>query len=67
MTVELAGSPEKIDDFIALLLPYGIVEIARSGVVAMERSRKSPARRACQRGTRGSRDAAVKGERHGPV
>jgi len=40
MTVELVGSPEKIDDLIALLLPYGIVEIARSGVVAMERSRK---------------------------
>ena len=41
MTVELAGSPEKIDDLIALLQPYGIVEVARSGVVAMERSRKS--------------------------
>ncbi len=41
MTVELVGSPEKIDDLIALLHPYGISEIARSGVVAMERSRKS--------------------------
>jgi acetolactate synthase-1/3 small subunit len=41
MTVELVGSPEKIDDLVALLQPYGIVEIARSGVVAMERSRKS--------------------------
>ncbi len=41
MTVELVGSPEKIDDLIALLEPYGITEIARSGVVAMERSRKS--------------------------
>jgi acetolactate synthase-1/3 small subunit len=41
MTVELVGSPEKIDDLIALLQPYGIEEIARSGVVAMERSRKS--------------------------
>src|SRR5208337_4715954 len=41
MTVELAGSPEKIDDLIALLQPYGIAEVARSGVVAMERSRKS--------------------------
>jgi acetolactate synthase-1/3 small subunit len=41
MTVELAGSPEKIDDLIALLQPYGIAEMARSGVVAMERSRKS--------------------------
>ncbi len=41
MTVELVGSPEKIDDLIALLQPYGITEVARSGVVAMERSRKS--------------------------
>ncbi len=41
MTVELVGSPEKIDDLVALLRPYGIVELARSGVVAMERSRKS--------------------------
>ena len=41
MTVELAGSPEKIDDLISLLQPYGIAEIARSGVVAMERSSKS--------------------------
>jgi acetolactate synthase I/III small subunit len=43
MTVELAGSPEKIDDLVALLQPYGIAEIARSGVVAMERSRKTVA------------------------
>jgi acetolactate synthase-1/3 small subunit len=41
MTVELAGSPEKIDDLVALLQPYGIAEMARSGVVAMERSRKA--------------------------
>ena len=41
MTVELAGAPDKIDDLVSLLQPYGIAEIARSGVVAMERSRKS--------------------------
>ena len=45
MSVELTGSPEKIDDFAALLQPYGIVEVARSGVVAMERSKKTPAPR----------------------
>jgi acetolactate synthase I/III small subunit len=48
MSVELTGTPEKIDDFAALLQPYGIVEIARSGVVAMERSRKTPAPRAAR-------------------
>lgn len=41
MTVELAGSPDKIDDLVSLLQPYGIAEMARSGVVAMERSRKT--------------------------
>jgi len=42
MSVELAGSPSKIDDFLALMEPYGVVELARSGVVSMERSKKSP-------------------------
>ena len=42
MSLELTGAPEKIEDFVALLLPYGVVEVARSGVVSMERSRKIP-------------------------
>jgi acetolactate synthase small subunit len=42
MTLELAGSPGKIDDFVALLLPYGLVETARSGTVSLERGRKAP-------------------------
>jgi acetolactate synthase I/III small subunit len=41
MSVELTGSPEKIEDFSALMAPYGIVEVARSGVVSMERSKKA--------------------------
>ncbi len=49
MSVELTGTPDKVEDFAALLMPYGIVEIARSGVVAMERSRKAPAARASPR------------------
>jgi acetolactate synthase-1/3 small subunit len=42
LSLELTGSPEKIDDFVALLQPYGLVEMARSGIVSMERSRKAP-------------------------
>jgi acetolactate synthase-1/3 small subunit len=42
MTLELAGSPGKIDDFVALLAPYGLVEIARSGTVSLERGKKAP-------------------------
>jgi acetolactate synthase-1/3 small subunit len=35
--VELTGPAERIDDFIGLVQPYGIKEIARSGAVAMVR------------------------------
>jgi acetolactate synthase I/III small subunit len=42
VSLELTGSPEKVDDFLALLLPYGIAEMARSGVVSLERGRKTP-------------------------
>ena len=56
MSVELTGTPEKIDDFASLLSPYGIVEIARSGVVAMERSKKTPSSpRSNMEGSRGAK------------
>jgi len=35
--VEVTGSSEKIDNFIELMRPYGIKELARSGVVALVR------------------------------
>ncbi len=35
--IEVTGSPEKIDNFIELMRPYGIKELARSGVVALVR------------------------------
>src|SRR5437899_8439952 len=35
--VEVTGSAEKIDNFIELVKPFGIKEIARSGAVAMVR------------------------------
>ncbi|HVP17386.1 MAG TPA: acetolactate synthase small subunit [Spirochaetia bacterium] len=54
MSLELTGSTEKIDDFVALLAPYGLVEMARSGLVSLERSRKSPQPGAA-RGSRASR------------
>lgn len=40
MILEITGGSEKIDDFIALLTPYNILEIARSGIVSMERGKK---------------------------
>jgi acetolactate synthase I/III small subunit len=35
--IEVTGSGEKIDNFIELMRPYGIKELARSGVVALVR------------------------------
>ncbi len=35
MTVSLDGSPHKIDDFEALLVDYGILEVQRSGRIAL--------------------------------
>jgi acetolactate synthase-1/3 small subunit len=40
MVMELTGASDKIDDFLSVLLPYGVLEIARSGLISMEKSRK---------------------------
>lgn len=41
MIVEITGDTDKIDAFIKLAQPYGIKEIARTGVTAMHRGAKS--------------------------
>jgi acetolactate synthase-1/3 small subunit len=35
--IELAGTEEKIEAFTELMKPYGITELARTGVIAMQR------------------------------
>jgi acetolactate synthase-1/3 small subunit len=40
--VSLSGSPSRVDDFEDLLRPYGIVEIQRSGKVALPSLPKTP-------------------------
>ena len=35
--VELSGVPSKLQRFIDLCSPYGIIELSRTGVVAMHR------------------------------
>jgi acetolactate synthase-1/3 small subunit len=40
MVLEVTGSSDKIDNFIAVLQPYVIREVARSGLISMERGRK---------------------------
>jgi acetolactate synthase-1/3 small subunit len=41
MLIELSGTEEKIDAFIDLVKPYGVREVARTGVIAVQRGRQS--------------------------
>jgi len=45
LMLELSGTEEKIVAFIELLRPYGIVELARTGVIAMPRGSTAGYRR----------------------
>jgi acetolactate synthase-1/3 small subunit len=36
--LEVTGTPEKIDSMIGVLEQFGIIEVARTGLVAMTRS-----------------------------
>ncbi len=49
MMLEVTGSSEKIDNFAAVLQPYLIREIARSGLISMERGKKNTAEPVRQR------------------
>jgi len=40
LTIEMTGSEEKIDRLIKVLRPYGLLEMVRTGVVAMRRGTK---------------------------
>ena len=42
LTVSLDGSPQKIDDFEALLQDYGIVELQRTGRIALPKLGREP-------------------------
>jgi acetolactate synthase I/III small subunit len=37
LIIEITGDEEKIDGFVDVLRPYGIIEMVRTGIVAMER------------------------------
>ena len=40
LVLELTGKPVKLDGFVNMLLPYGIVELARTGVTAISRGKR---------------------------
>ena len=39
MCIEITGDPTKIDAFIKLMIPYGIIEMCRTGIVALDRGK----------------------------
>ena len=41
MCIEITGDPSKIDAFVTLMLPYGIIEMCRTGIVALDRGATS--------------------------
>jgi len=55
MMIELSGTEEKLERFVELMRPYGIEELARTGVIAMargtqpNRSHSGPAKKARER------------------
>ncbi|NLW86805.1 MAG: acetolactate synthase small subunit [Planctomycetes bacterium] len=44
LLVELSGAEEKVEAFIELARPYGIRELARTGIIAMPRGTQSDSR-----------------------
>ncbi len=42
LMVELSGTEEKIEAFVDLVRPFGIVELARTGLIAMPRGNANP-------------------------
>ncbi len=43
LTIEITGAEDKIDGLLDALRPYGVMEMVRTGIVAMRRGKKSSA------------------------
>jgi len=41
LTIEITGTPDKIDAFLNLMKTYGVMELARTGITALSRGVKS--------------------------
>ena len=41
LTIEITGTPNKVDAFLNLMKTYGIMELARTGITALSRGPKS--------------------------
>lgn len=41
ITFEITGSPAKVNDFLELVRPYGLIDVAKSGWIALARDSKN--------------------------
>src|SRR5713226_5062868 len=59
LTIEITGAEDKIDGLLEVLRPYGVLEMVRTGIVAMRRGSKSnDAASATENGVQGSADSS---------
>ena len=59
LTIEITGSEDKIDGLVDVLRPYGVLEMARTGRLAMTRASRSHAAAAPDPAARLARSAGV--------
>ncbi|MEM6258140.1 MAG: acetolactate synthase small subunit [Planctomycetota bacterium] len=50
MMLELGGAEEKLEAFVEQVKPFGLIELARTGVIAMPRGNSDPTRRSIRSG-----------------
>jgi acetolactate synthase-1/3 small subunit len=55
LTIEIAGTEEKIEALVELLKPYGIRELARTGVIAMARGTQQAKEEAAEKSAPGGK------------
>jgi acetolactate synthase-1/3 small subunit len=41
LTVEITGTPDKLDAFLNLMKTHGVIELARTGITALARGAKT--------------------------
>jgi len=59
LTIEITGAEDKIDGLLDVLRPYGVLEMVRTGIVAMRRgSKSSDAISATESASQGSADSS---------
>lgn len=59
LMVELGGTEEKLEAFVELMKPYGIKELARTGVIAMPRGAQSGREEAAEKSEGGKRKRSL--------